>query len=104
MLSRLLARVFAAWSRPPAACDLEPPASPLESAGVDLADLDLDDPEDLFAALRRVVNHVRLEAWRASRIPPHLRHRAAAGALSIYSSQSTALDISEWRAQRRAAG
>jgi hypothetical protein len=82
MLRRLLARFLAARPSPTPAPP--PPVSPLESANVDLSDLDLNSPEDLLAALRRIVYQVSLEEWRASRIPPHMRHRAGGGSLSIY--------------------
>jgi hypothetical protein len=64
----------------------EPQRSALEAAGVDLSDLNLTDPEDLFAALRRITNQSRLETWRAGRIPPHMRQRLAGAkdSLSTY--------------------
>jgi hypothetical protein len=77
MIRRLLERILAAWSRPTEAPSQAPPSSALESFGVDLSDLNLGDPVDLFAALRRVVGQARLEAWRASRVPPHQRRPGA---------------------------
>jgi hypothetical protein len=88
MIRRLLERIRAAWSRPAETSNEAPPLSALESFGVDLSDLNLGDPVDLFAALRRVVGQARLEAWRASRVPPHQRRTAADGreSLLVYGS------------------
>lgn len=107
MLRRLLVRVLAVWSRPAEQLNQEAPVSALEAAGVDLDDLDLNDPEDLFTALRRVVNQADLEAWRASRVPPHMRHRTAAAkdALSVYGSVSPPVsEVHPFRPRDRAAG
>ena len=107
MFGKLLARVLAAWRRPSEARDQAPQVSALEAAGVDLSDLNLSDPEDLFAALRRVVNQSRLETWRAGRVPPHQRRPIpdVKDALSVYSdAPPVRLEIRPLRQRDRAVG